>query len=161
LVTGITFGQGVLGAFFFLSTSTIASLSETLIKWKGFFRDALTFYHQFVREPLHQLFFDFKLDLRPEYLDFIVIYSLLFSAFIRLRFVEMQNNIPINWRLILNLFGGIFVIAMPVALGTDRFITWHIVAIQVIYILLLPLQLSPEQKRPFIFQFYSPFLLSA
>src|SRR5687768_12251943 len=109
----------------YLTISAIASLLSEIFYWKGFFKDALTFYHQFVRGPLHQVFFYFKLDFRPEYLDFIVIYFLLLSAFISLRFVEIQNNVKINWRLTLNLLGGILVIAIPAALGTDRFITWH------------------------------------
>lgn len=141
---------------FYLTISAIASLlSDTFVRWKGIFWDGLTFYHQFVREPLHEIFLDFKLDLVPELIDFVVIYALLVSAFIRLRFVEIKNNLKVNWKLTFNLFLGIAFVAMFCVLGTAQaFKPWPIFSLQIFQILLLTHDLGRQQK----IAFYIPLL---
>ena len=39
----------------FLASGSIASLSETVAKWKGFILDAVTFYRDWFSQPLHAL----------------------------------------------------------------------------------------------------------
>lgn len=51
--------KGWLVLSFFISISSLASLSETIIKWRSFFRDAVHFYQEWIGEPLKELFFYF------------------------------------------------------------------------------------------------------
>lgn len=44
--------RAFLALSFFLSTSSIASLSEAVFKWKGFALDALTFHRSYIARPL-------------------------------------------------------------------------------------------------------------
>lgn len=39
----------------FLAISSVASLAETVTKWKGFFKDAVSFYHDWISLPLRNL----------------------------------------------------------------------------------------------------------
>ncbi|MCC2682956.1 MAG: heme/copper-type cytochrome/quinol oxidase, subunit 1 [Nitrosospira multiformis] len=139
---------------FYLSISTIASLSETVIKWKGFFRDALTFYHQFIREPLHKIFFDLKLDLVPELIDYLVIYTLLISSFLRVLFVERKNDLEanriINRKLGMQLCMGIVFIALTFRMERIPSISaLALASIPIFAIFLLSIYLGREQKRAF------------
>ena len=68
----------------FLSTSAIASLTDTIVQWKGFFRNALAFYHEWINAPLIELFLAFGLRIAPEAGDYIVVVTLLISSAIRL-----------------------------------------------------------------------------
>jgi hypothetical protein len=55
--------KGWLGLSVFLSASAVASLSEIIMKWRGFFRDSLEFYKGWISEPLKELLYLFYLDL--------------------------------------------------------------------------------------------------
>lgn len=101
---------------YYIFISAAASLSEEIVKWKGVFRNALTFYHHlrdFVRELL---FYLIKLDLAPVIIDYLVIYTLLISSFLRALFVERKNNLKanpiLNRELGMQLFLGIVYIAL-------------------------------------------------
>ncbi|RFC34099.1 MAG: hypothetical protein DID90_2727554820 [Candidatus Nitrotoga sp. LAW] len=42
----------LLGVSLFLASNSIATLSDTVFRWKGFIKDALSFYQQYVTVPL-------------------------------------------------------------------------------------------------------------
>ena len=46
----------IIAVFAILTITPLASLAETLIAWKGFLRDGINFYRDFVTEPLIELF---------------------------------------------------------------------------------------------------------
>lgn len=69
---------------FLLSTSSIASLSETVFKWKGFVLDALTFYRSHIAHPFTawvQQFLGHPLS--SEAIDIIVIFTMFFAGMAR------------------------------------------------------------------------------
>lgn len=74
----------LLAVSFFLSTSSIASLSETVFKWKGFALDALNFYRSYIAHPLtawmQQLVGH---PLPSEALDSSVIFTMFFAGMVR------------------------------------------------------------------------------
>jgi hypothetical protein len=145
---------------FYLTISGIASLlSGTFVTWKGIFRAGLTFYHQLVREPLNEIFLYFKVDLSPVVIDYLVIYTLLISSFLRLLFVERKNNLKanriINRKLALQLFMGILFIALISRIErAPNNAALALAAIQIFTILLLPIHFERAQKRAF----YMPLL---
>ena len=68
----------------FLSISSIASLSEAIFKWKGFFLDALIFYREIIINPL-SLFLSKILNnpLPGQFLDSSIFLGLFFAGAIR------------------------------------------------------------------------------
>lgn len=46
----------IIAVFAFLTITPLASLAEALIAWKGFLRDGINFYREFVTEPLIDAF---------------------------------------------------------------------------------------------------------
>lgn len=78
--------RGWLVLSFFISISSLASLSETIIKWRSFFRDAVNFYQEWIGEPLKELFSIFYIDVTPAMIDVFVIMCLFESGIWRMRF---------------------------------------------------------------------------
>lgn len=147
-------GKVRLALKYYILTSAVASLSEEIVKWKGVFRDALTFYHHFVRDPVRELFFYIKLDLSPVIIDYLVIYTLLISSFLRVLFVERKNNLKanriINRKLALQLFMGIVFIALISRMErVPNISALALASIQIFTILLLPIHFGREQKKAF------------
>jgi hypothetical protein len=68
---------------FFLAVSSIASISDAIVKWRGFFSDSISFYRNTVREPLVLLLQAAGIQLPPNIVDVTVIYSLLLAAAIK------------------------------------------------------------------------------
>lgn len=68
----------------FISTSSLASLSEAVFKWRGFILDALAFYKIFVSQPLAQAATRiFEVPLPPQFIDGAVLLGLFHAALIR------------------------------------------------------------------------------
>lgn len=79
----------------FLSTSSLASLSETVIRWKGFVFDALAFYKEWVSHPSAEFLSRlFGRQLPPGFIDSAVLYGLFFSALTRA--LLLRNSSPIG-----------------------------------------------------------------
>lgn len=74
----------VLVLVLFLSSTSLASLSESVIKWKGFLLDALTFYRAHVLRPLTEVAQSLVgHPLSTTFLDNAVLYGLFFAALTR------------------------------------------------------------------------------
>lgn len=74
----------VLVLVLFISTTSLASLSESVIKWKGFILDALTFYREYALQPIAEV--AQRLIGHPLPIGFIdnaIFYSLFFAALTR------------------------------------------------------------------------------
>lgn len=74
----------VLVLVFFISTTSLASLSESVIKWKGFIFDALTFYREYILRPIVEVVQ--RLIGHPLPIGFVdnaVFYGLFFAALTR------------------------------------------------------------------------------
>jgi hypothetical protein len=69
---------------FFLASGSIASLSETVAKWKSFFLDAVTFYRHVVSGPIEHLLQMLRLPFPPGMSDAFILLGLMTSANIRL-----------------------------------------------------------------------------
>lgn len=68
----------------FLASGSVASLSETIIKWKGFILDAVLFYKTYYNDPLNWLFFQiFSIQPPKYYFDTVTMVVLCVSANIR------------------------------------------------------------------------------
>ena len=74
----------VLVLVLFLSSTSLASLSDSVVKWKGFLLDALTFYRANVLRPITEVaqkLVDHPLS--STFLDNAVLYGLFFAALTR------------------------------------------------------------------------------
>lgn len=68
----------------FLSTSSLASLSEAVFKWKGFVLDALAFYKRWVSQPGTELIARLLgHDVPPGFVDNAVLYGLFLGSLAR------------------------------------------------------------------------------
>lgn len=87
---------------FFLSTSSIASLSEAVFKWKGFFLDALAFYRLYVSGPVGlQVQHLLSYPLPPTFIDHSIILALFFSSMIRVMLYRQKTmSGKVNYTLI-------------------------------------------------------------
>jgi hypothetical protein len=82
-----------LGLSFFLSTSSIASLSETIFKWQGFVLDALNFYRKFISQPASeavQKLLDHPLP--SEALDCSVMLTMFFAGMARVAIFRPKSK---------------------------------------------------------------------
>jgi hypothetical protein len=132
---------------FFLSTSAIASLSEAIVKWRGFFLDALTFYHQVFSEPLRKWFLELGLKATTETTNYLVIFALILSAYVRMLVIERKNQLEVDWLLRINILLGIFNVSTLLKDGrSPSNYFWVLAALILIY---PSLGLEPVQKRAF------------
>lgn len=60
----------------FLAISSIASLSEIIIKWRGFFGDAILFYDEWISLPVRQLFLSMEINLDQSDVNIFIISTL-------------------------------------------------------------------------------------
>lgn len=67
------FGRIGLALSAFLGVSSLAGLSEQIIKWRGVFADALIFYAAWVSEPLMRLASRFNISLSRIQVDYCVV----------------------------------------------------------------------------------------
>ena len=78
----------------FLSSTSLASLSESVIKWKGFVLDALTFYRAHVLHPLAEAAQNLVgHPLSTTFLDNAVLYGLFFAALTRALLFRHSSNL--------------------------------------------------------------------
>jgi len=114
---GISSSQGLLGAIVLFIDKRVASLAETIVKWKGFFQDALAFYHQVISEPLRKLFLELGLRIISETANYLVILVLLTSAFVRMRFIGKKNKLEGDWNLTVGILLAILNATVLIAMG--------------------------------------------
>ncbi len=84
--------KGLIILVLFLTTSSLTSLSDTVFKWKGFILEGMEFYRASISSPLLELFSYMNLKLTEQLADFLIVYSLSVSGFLRLVLKEMQNS---------------------------------------------------------------------
>lgn len=82
----------------FLSVSAIASMSEQVTKWKGFFKDEIEFYRGWISTPLQVYVFPLiGLHFPHSFVDFLVFYFLAIGSLVR-SMVIVSRNAPLDWR---------------------------------------------------------------
>lgn len=72
-----------LGLSCFLSVSSITSLSDIVVKWKGFILDGIEFYRSWVLAPVLEILELFNLQLSVAHVDLLVIKLLLITCMLR------------------------------------------------------------------------------
>lgn len=99
----------------FLSTSSLASLSEAVFKWKGFLLDALAFYRRNMSQPVSELATHLLArPLSPHFIDSAVLFGLFHGALIRallLRQVTLATRITGIASLTLSYSGMLYLMA--------------------------------------------------
>jgi hypothetical protein len=73
----------VFGLSLFMTSASIASLSEAVFRWKGFILDALKFYREHISTPLHELFAFLPMRAPTDTADCFVLAVLLLTWSIR------------------------------------------------------------------------------
>ncbi len=85
----------VLVLILFLSSTSLASLSESVIKWRGFLLEALTFYRQHVLRPIAEVARQVVGHPLPTvFVDNAVFYGLFFAALTRA--LLLRNSSRVN-----------------------------------------------------------------
>jgi len=67
----------------YLALSSIASLADTIVKWKGFFLDGVCFYRAWIKLPFKALLSHFQIHLTDVAIDKLIILSLCLLSFYR------------------------------------------------------------------------------
>jgi len=76
----------------FLASGAIASLSDTVFRWKGFISDALAFYRLYISGQLSRLLQAGFAPVPPGLPDFIILSVLLISANLRIAIFALPNS---------------------------------------------------------------------
>lgn len=82
----------VISVSLFLTTSSIASLSDTIFQWKYFIIDALEFYREFVISPFVKMSEFFSIDYSEEEANFIVLLTIFVGAWVRGFWLSLDAN---------------------------------------------------------------------
>lgn len=77
----------------FLAVSSIASLADILITWKGFFKDGIEFYRSFITIPIGKFFGWMNIKLYQGQIDTLVITNLFFLPIIRILILSYREDI--------------------------------------------------------------------
>lgn len=78
----------------YLAVSSIASLAETVVKWKGFFQDAINFNKTWINSPLRNILrICLNLNLPEMVTNFIVVQIIIFSIYFIVITSEMEGFI--------------------------------------------------------------------
>jgi hypothetical protein len=92
-----------IGFSVFLSVSSVASLSKTLIEWKGFIKDGLDVTESLIYEPLQKFCEEiaeyFGVDIFDGFAVCLVLFSLCFSALLRSRNKDFEFTGIVDARL--------------------------------------------------------------
>ncbi len=76
---------------FFLAISSLASLSETVTDWKGFFLDAIKFYRNYVSIPVQKFCAGFGMNYSRDFWDSMLLYNVSMGVFFRSLWVYAEN----------------------------------------------------------------------
>lgn len=77
----------------FLTISSITSLADIIIEWKGFIRDGLSFYHDNFRDPIRELLEVVNLSYSPEQADSLTVFTLAYLTAIRTVILEYKEKV--------------------------------------------------------------------
>lgn len=67
----------------FGAVSAITSISETIIKWKGLFKDFLSVYQTYFRDPITELLTHINVHLAKDMVDFLIVMGIVNLAWFR------------------------------------------------------------------------------
>ena len=67
----------------FLGISSVTSISEKIIDWRGFIRDGLDLYQEYIRNPIAELLSSFGLVFAENAIDYLLLWLLLQAGLIR------------------------------------------------------------------------------
>lgn len=139
----------------FMTFSSLASLSDTIVKWKGFILDGINFYRTWVSLPLINIIQSFGLNFNQSSLDFMVILFLQFFAIARVNYC--RDGKKGFWVTVLfsSLFYFSFTIIFLYFFG--RIYSYHL--LPVFFVLVLYPQGSGYSKKDKI-AYYTPVVLS-
>lgn len=85
------------GISLFLSASSITSLSNAIIEWKGFIKDAVDFYQQFISVPLSHLLNDLlKGGYAPAEVEVITLLLIYVGVLTRAVLIEMREPFSVD-----------------------------------------------------------------
>lgn len=111
-------GRILLGLALFVSSTSLASLSESVAKWKGFFLDAINFYRSWISEPLlSKLGLLLGKPLPPHFIDAVVFFGFFFFAVAR---ADLLRTLPPSRRLINMLVLATAYLYMVYAVGSSQ-----------------------------------------
>ena len=75
----------------FLAGTSLASLSESVVKWKGFILTGITFYREYLRTPIVELLVDWvHISIEPQIFDFLLPVTVVFGALIRVAVFDLR-----------------------------------------------------------------------
>jgi hypothetical protein len=97
----------------FLASGSIASLSDTVFRWKGFISDAIVFYQSIVSTPIHNLFKSWlSIELPRGLADSVILLGVTLTANIRVMRHTGESYIERKYPLFTTFFFFLAVIAL-------------------------------------------------
>lgn len=110
------------GISLFLSASSITSLSKAIIEWKGFIKDAVDFYQQFISVPLsHLLNATLKGGYEPAEVEVITLLLIYVGVLTRAVLIEMREPLNVD-------------VYSAEVLSNEKYGTWRLFGPKRIYI---------------------------
>ncbi|MBC8754849.1 hypothetical protein H2O64_09220 [Kordia sp. YSTF-M3] len=99
----------------FINLNAIASLSETIFKWKSFILVGIEFYNSTIIEPIKTLLEFFHLNLSETLINLIIVNTMIYGSLLRLLFWEEK---PIKSNNLKDSLPIVFIIAFNFWLAT-------------------------------------------
>ena len=141
----------------YLAISSIASLAETIVKWKGFILDAVLFYREWINLPLKKLFLPLNIHLTNLDNDKLIIAGICFLSFSRALYCSDPVD-PGKRKSVVCLFIPLnitLIILLAYYLNSRPSPTWSSLLIDILILLIFPIILVRRRKSYFGVIYYS------
>nr|WP_320165781.1 hypothetical protein [uncultured Methylophaga sp.] len=144
----------------FLTVSSVTSLSEKIIEWRGFIKDGIDFYHNSISLPIISILQTFNLNIDQPEFDWLIITGILFGMIIRYwwfpnPFESIKLNIIASVVFVLLYLRQFYILAVS-GLPTEDSFPWSNFVLLFMATIVIPIISLDNSKR---FLFLSPLIL--
>lgn len=148
------------------ATTSLTSISEIVVKWRGFMLEVIRFYQKWVRQPFRNFLDWFGLDIELVTADLLIVVSVIFGCFLRFCWYLVKNELMdfddlISW--VLTSVFCFFLIALANDSDSEKArIVFLIFLMIVMLIFSLVIAFAKVEKwKPAIFQMWAPLIIGA
>lgn len=148
----------------YLAVSSIASISETVVKWRGFFMDALVFYQQWLSTPVRNLLANTGIHLNTVATDVLVLSLLVCASYLRGEFVETDwkaRKDRLSFYFSVILFVAVLASSIYKMNGKDMVFEWQRYALCAVFFVLIPYLFMTKAIRIYFLQLFACFVVVA
>lgn len=150
----------ILGLSVFLTTGSVASLSDVVFKWKGFILDAIVAYRCFITEPISSIAKLIGLSYSNIQVDTLILLSILFVSSARAlglrQFIEDFKRSPITESLFY-----LCILSLPISYGLSEINVLVIINFALVLVFIFIMSIAATKDGGIVaIKFLSPIIIS-